>query len=105
MGLRRRLFFGRLLGSGALAAVCGVRAGMVHPRTIDAGPSPELPPVASDRLAADLSAAIAVPTVSIESGGDPAAFEQLRRVLRERFPLVHRELELELVGEHGMLFR
>jgi len=76
---------------------------MVEPPVVDPGRAPELPTVATNRLAADLAAAIAVPTVSIESGGDPASFAELRRVLAERFPLVHRTLELELVGEHAML--
>lgn len=104
MGLRRKILFAFMLGSAGLAAVCGARAAMVKPPVVDPGRAPDLPAVATDRLATDLAAAIAVPTVSIESGGDPAKFEELRNVLFDRFPLVHRELELELVGEHAMLF-
>jgi len=77
---------------------------MVKPPVVDPGRAPELPAVPEDRMVGALAAAIAVPTVSIPSGGDPAAFTQLRTVLAERFPLVHRELALELVSEHAMLF-
>jgi carboxypeptidase PM20D1 len=94
-----------MIGAGGLAALCGTRAAMVKPPVVDPGLAPELPVIADGRVANDLAAVIAVPTVSIPSGGDPAKFGELRDLLRERFPLVHRELELELVGEHAMLFR
>ncbi len=105
MGLRRKILWTFALASAGLGGVCGVRAARVQPPVVDPGRAPDLPEVDGERLAADLAAAIAVPTVSIPSGGDPAKFVELHAVLRERFPLVHRELELEIVGGHSMLFR
>ena len=51
MGLRRKILFAFMLGSAGLAAVCGARAAMVKPPVVDPGRAPDLPAVATDRLA------------------------------------------------------
>ncbi|HWB76317.1 MAG TPA: M20 family peptidase [Nannocystaceae bacterium] len=103
MRLRKALRVSALL-CGALAAVCVVRAASVSPPSFDPGAAPELPAIDRDRVADDLAAAIAIPTVSLPSGGDAQDFVRLRELLRARFPRVHETLALELVGEHAMLF-
>lgn len=102
---RRRIAVRLSLGLAALASVCVVRAAIVSPPASDPGPAPTLPAVDPLRLAADLGAAIAIPTVSIPSGGDPAAFTALHALLRERFPRVHDTLEVTPIQEHARLLR
>jgi carboxypeptidase PM20D1 len=92
------------LGLVVLAAICVVRAATVRAPVVDAGTAPTVPAIDVDRVADDLAAAVAVPTVSLPSGGEPEHFARLREVLRARFPRVHETLALELVGEHAMLF-
>ncbi len=93
------------LGTLALASVCAFRAATSRPPVVDVGAPPEIPAVDRERVAEDLSLAIAVPTVSLPSGGKTEHFTELHALLRERFPRVHAKLELEVVGEHSLLFR
>ncbi len=60
-----------------------------------------------DEVAGKLQAAVRLPTVSHPDREkiDPAPFEALHRLLREQFPLLHRDLESTRVGRHGLLFR
>ena len=59
-----------------------------------------------ENLAERLSALVRIPTISalVESTG-VGAFEELVGALRRMYPLVHDRLELERVGEFGLLFR
>jgi carboxypeptidase PM20D1 len=102
---RRRALRVVALGLLALASVCTFRAATTHAPAVDVGPAPALPELDPPRIADELGAAVAIPTVSIPSGGDPQEFARLRELLRTRYPRVHDTLELELVGEHAMLLR
>jgi carboxypeptidase PM20D1 len=100
---RRRLAVRLSLGLAALASVCVVRAVVVSPPVSDPGAAPSLPAVDPARVADDLAAAVAIPTVSIPSGGEPAAFVALHALLRERFPRVHATLEVTPIHDHARL--
>lgn len=93
------------LALGALAAVCTVRAAMLSPPAIDHGPAPVLPAVDPARTAEDLGLAVATPTVSIASGGDPAAFTALHALLRTRFPRVFATLQATPISTHALVLR
>lgn len=76
------------------------------------GPSAEPPaPVRDttlrDRAVASLQALVRVPTVSRTDPGlvDTAAFDQLLDVLRERYPLLHEQLEVTRHSGHALLIR
>jgi carboxypeptidase PM20D1 len=88
-----------------LTTVCTYRAATTTAPIVDPGPAPALPELELARIADELGAAVAIPTVSLPSGGDAEAFERLRDLLRAQYPRVHATLELELVGEHAMLLR
>jgi carboxypeptidase PM20D1 len=88
----------------ALAAVCTFRAATVRAPAFDPGPPPTLPDV-DPRIAEHLSAAIAIPTISITSGGDPSSFTALHTLLRERFPRAFAALETTAIHEHALVMR
>lgn len=92
------------LATLALAAVCVVRAAMLEPPAFDAGPPPQIPAVVGSDVAHHLSEALAIPTVSLSSGGTPEAFDQLDALLQRTFPRVHTTLVVEPVG-HSRIYR
>lgn len=89
----------------ALVAVCTFRAASMSAPHFDPGTPPPVPPVAAARVADDLAATIAIPTVSIPSGGDPAAFVRLEAELRTRFAKAFAALEVEHVETHALVMR
>ncbi|MBC8068974.1 MAG: hypothetical protein IAG13_11625, partial [Deltaproteobacteria bacterium] len=91
---RRRVLRGLGLALVVLTTVCTYRAATSTAPVVDPGPAPVLPELEIDRIADELGAAIAIPTVSIPSGGDAQTFVRLRELLRARYPKVHATLEL-----------
>lgn len=91
--------------TAALAAVCTFRAATTSAPQIDPGPRPATPEVIDERAAADLAAMVAIPTVSIPSGGEPAAFVKLDGELRTRFAGAFAALEVEHIHEHSLVMR
>lgn len=91
--------------TAALVAVCTVRAASTSAPVMNAGTRPPTPEIVDDRVAADLAATIAIATVSIPSGGDPAAFVRLEAELRTRFAKAFGVLEVEHIQEHALVMR
>lgn len=86
-----------------LLLVCVARALLVRAPTRDPGPAPELPAIDEARAAKRLGEAIAIPTVSLPSGGSPEAFDRLHAMLRDRYPRVYATLEVEAIGPSRIL--
>lgn len=86
------------LGALVLSSVCVVRAASMTPPTVPSRSLPALPELDAEILAASLADAIAVPTVSLPSGGAPEAFERLHALLRARHPTIYAACEVERVG-------
>ncbi len=102
---RRRIARASALAVAALATVCVVRAATVSAPRVDPGPPPTLPPFEIDDVTASLSAAIALPTVSLPSGGEPQSFVALHALLRTRFAGAFAAMEATPVGAHSLLLR
>jgi len=102
---RRRI--ARWIGgvSLSLAVVCTFRAATSRAPAFAAGPPPVLPQVDPQTLAEHLAAAIAIPTVSLTSGGDAQHFVALHALLRERFPRAFAVLEATPIHEHSIVMR
>ena len=67
---------------------------------------PETPTIVRPGAAERLSRMIQVPTVSAEAEArGPAPFEAFVALLAELYPLVHARLELERIGDLGLLYR
>lgn len=67
-----------------------------------------MPPVSSDHSdprIARLQRLVRIPTVSHPDQRDPAAFDEIRAVLRKQYPLLHERLEITDVVTHGLLAR
>lgn len=92
-----------LLAVIALVVVCVGRAIVVRPPAFDPGPAPSLPAIDQARAAKRLSEAIAIPTVSLSTGGTPESFDRLHALLAERYPRVFSSLEVEAVGASRIL--
>ncbi len=69
------------------------------------GAPPQLPEVDAQRIAEHLSAAVAIPTVSVKTGGDARHFVALHALLRERFPRAFAVLEATPIHEHALVLR
>lgn len=63
-------------------------------------------PVDAGRVAEHLAAAVRCQTVALDDTGtpDPEAFRQLHQMLEQTYPLVHQQLEREVVGGHSLLY-
>ncbi len=101
----------RILGAFALLAlvllgVVAIRTARFRPETRSVEPVAPLT-VDADVVAAHLSEAIRIPTVSHEEPErtDWAVFERFLAYLAQRYPALHRTLERERVGRAGLLFR
>lgn len=100
-----------LLAVAILAGVVLVRALALESRQVEPLDSVETPVEgaagAPDLVAVErLAGAIRIPTVS--GPGEerrPAALQRFRRYLARTFPRVHRELDLEVVAGHSLLYR
>lgn len=88
-----------------LAVVCVVRAATVSAPHVDPGPAPSLPAIDEDAVVKTFAAAVAIPTISLPTGGTAAAFDGLHALLRERFPRVHAQLERTSIGGHSAVYR
>lgn len=62
-------------------------------------------PAVTAELAERLARLVSVPTVSLPTGRDDAAFAQFRTLLFQMYPLTHQHLEHEQVGDGCLLFR
>jgi carboxypeptidase PM20D1 len=91
------------LALAALSAVCVGRAALLEPPAFEPGAAPDLPAFDEARAARRLGEAIAIPTVSLSTGGDPEAFDRLHALLRDRYPRVFSTLEVEAVGPSRIL--
>lgn len=105
---RRRSLVRALKAAGlalvVLALVCVARTLSLRAPDFDPGAPPALPAFVEDDAVGALSSAIAVPTVSLTTGGTEAAFDRLHALLRERFPRVHARLERTAIGGHSALY-
>lgn len=88
---------------GALVAVCTFRAATVSAPAFEPGPPPHLPAFDPERITEHLAQAVAIPTVSIASGGDPASFVALHALLRERFPKTYATLDVTAIHDHALV--
>ena len=96
---------------GLLALVLGLAAVLVA-NTLRQGSRqvvvPPLAPIAVDKAAVAEAMALAVRAKTVSGLLDPAAgaaaLDELHALLRTRYPLVHAQLEREVVGGHSLLF-
>jgi carboxypeptidase PM20D1 len=108
----------RAWGRGAaVAAAAGGVVGIAaaHRRVRDfrppapEGPAPhaEAPETHAGRAAEHLAALVRIPTVSsrVEGETDLAAFDALQATMRELYPRVHAQLDVERVAQRGLLLR
>ncbi len=88
------------LGGLALAGVCTVRALMLSPPALPDPAPVTLPPLDEAAAAQHLAGALAIETVSLPSGGTPAAFDALHEYLAQSFPRTHgaAAIDVEAVG-------
>lgn len=93
------------LGLAALSLVCVVRAATVSAPAVAHGEVPALPGFDEPAVVQTLADAVAVPTVSLTTGGTPAAFASLHALLRARFPRVHAQLDRFEPGGHAAVYR
>lgn len=108
MMLRRSILRGSKwtgLALAALSLVCVARTATVRAPHVDPGEPPRLPEFDGPAAVGALSSAVALPTVSLTTGGRVEAFDALHALLRERFPRVHAQLERSVVGEHSAVYR
>ena len=97
----------RILGFALalILAVLLVRAATMRSQQVPAEPAAR---VAFDApaLATRLAGGLRFPTISNQDGAnrDDAAFEGLQRYLEQEFPLVHRTLARERVGDFALLY-
>jgi carboxypeptidase PM20D1 len=93
-----------LLGLFLLVTV--IRAAFFKPKPVQSEP---LPPEAIDaaRAAAHLSMAIQIPTISHPDAAqvDWEQFRRLHRFLEDSYPLIHKTLTREIIGEANLLYR
>jgi len=88
-----------------LLAVLLARAAMFRPKE-EAAPAGERPRLEEERIAENLAAMVRCRTVSSydPSQMDDEEFEAFRRLLRERYPLVHGACTLDRVARNGLLY-
>jgi len=102
----KKILLGAGTAIGILAATNAVKAARYKPekRTTEALP---LETADVERFIRNLSDSIQIPAIA---NADPAltdwsVFERLHAFLRERYPLIHNKLELELVSRASLMFR
>jgi carboxypeptidase PM20D1 len=97
---------GFIAGAGLGAAAAAALRRRWSKTEVD--PEPLLDPAIDDTsrsFLAHLSTAVRIRTVSFEDGShDPGTFEEFRRFLAAAYPMVHERLDLEVVGDHTLLF-
>jgi len=88
-----------------LAAIVAVNTWRQAPKKVDLADAPLLA-VDAGAAASSLAVAVRARTVSsaFENEVDNAQFEALHAHLRSRYPLVHGQLQREVVGRHSLLF-
>lgn len=103
--MSKKKLIGAALAATAIGAVA-VKAARFVPEKKAWAPLPD-DNVNVEKYIDDLSSAIKIPTVSYfdEALVDWSRFEELHRLLEERFPLVHSKLELEIVSRASLMYR
>lgn len=90
---------------GILVVLILIRAARFNSRQVQPGP---IQPIAVDRdsAARRLSGAIQFKTVSLQAMDDPRSeeFRRLHSFLERSFPLVHRRLSKEVIGDYSLLY-
>jgi carboxypeptidase PM20D1 len=104
MTSRKRVGF--IAGAGLGAAAAAALRRRWSKGDDDTAPMPVLP---TDDVAQSflhhLAEAVRIPTVSSEDGSlDSSVFARFREFLAETYPRVHQRLDLEMIGEHSLLF-
>jgi len=92
------------LALAGLSLVCVVRAATVTAPRVEPGAPPVVPEVDADAIATALGAAVAIPTVSLTTGGAADTFAALHALLRERFPRVHARLQRTGISQHSAIY-
>ena len=66
----------------------------------------EMPAIDTNAVAARLSEAVRIKTISTDVGDPPASaeFDQLHLLITSAFPLVHENLKRDVVGDHSLLY-
>ena len=108
---KKALLYG--LGAvGLLAAVLVIKAAMLTSPDHAIPPAPEVPVVDGDAVAGHMAALVQSRTISLtrhdgspEPLADASTFVELHGRLRELYPRVHEQLEVEAVAEHSRLLR
>ena len=101
-----KLKYSMLIGLSAALAAVPIKAYFFKPEKISSEQLPD-EKVDLDRFRKNLSDAIKIPTIASK---DPAEtdwsnFDEFHAFLRERYPLIHSQLELIDVGKGPLLFR
>jgi len=104
-GLKRCLASSVLLGVALLVSIIVFNTLMFTSKQISADPV-ALDEVDSAAVLSRLSRAIQIPTISHHDPArfEPAAFLSFHQFLKEAFPLLHRTLEREVVGDFSLLY-
>lgn len=92
------------LALAGLSLVCVVRATTVSAPQVDHGEPPPLPEFDEQAVTRALASAIAIPTISLPTGGTADAFDDLHALLRDRFPRGHAQLERTVIGGHAAVY-
>jgi len=97
---------GFIAGAGLGAAAAAALRRRWSKAEVD--PEPVLDPSLDDTARSfleHLSAAVRIRTVSFDDGShDPGTFDEFRRFVAAAYPAIHERLELEIVGDHTLLF-
>jgi carboxypeptidase PM20D1 len=103
--MKRRLALGALVAVGALAGALAWRgATFVAPERARLDEATQA--LDANRLAAHLSQAVRIPTVSPQppQAADPAAFDAFVAWLAATYPQAHARLQREVVGGHSLVY-
>ena len=95
-----------LIGLAAAAASLPVRAALFRPEKIESRPQPD-ENVDLDRYRKNLSDAIRIKTIATNDPEtmDWAPFDAFHDFLRERYPLIHEKLELQVFARGSHMYR
>ena len=91
---------------GAAVAATAIKAALYVPKKKDLGKATE-EKVDAERCYEHLSKAISIPTISYpdKSKIDFSQFDKFHAFLEEAFPLIHKNLEKEVIQEARLIFR
>ena len=104
--MEKKSKYAMLIGLGAAAASLPVRALLYKPEKIKSEPLPD-ERVDLERFRKNLSDAIRIRTIAADTAEDTdwSTFDAFHAFLRERYPLIHENLELQSFARGSLMFR